>query len=58
LERRGAVFFVHPTLSPDPGARRLGLPDSLIDFTADNALKLFPRLAALAQPESKRPPLQ
>jgi len=35
LERRGAVVFVHPTSSPDPAARRLGLPDSLIDFTAD-----------------------
>jgi aminocarboxymuconate-semialdehyde decarboxylase len=35
LERRGAVVFVHPTASPDPSARQLGLPDSLIDFTAD-----------------------
>jgi 6-methylsalicylate decarboxylase len=35
LERRGAVVFVHPTSSPDPAARSLGLPDSLIDFTAD-----------------------
>jgi len=35
LERRGAVVFVHPTSSPDPAARRLALPDSLIDFTAD-----------------------
>jgi aminocarboxymuconate-semialdehyde decarboxylase len=35
LERRGAVVFVHPTSSPDPAARGLGLPDSLIDFTAD-----------------------
>ena len=35
LERRGAVVFVHPTSSPDPAARNLGLPDSLIDFTAD-----------------------
>jgi len=35
LERRAAVVFVHPTSSPDPAARRLGLPDSLIDFTAD-----------------------
>jgi 6-methylsalicylate decarboxylase len=27
--------FVHPTASPDPSAHSLGLPDSLIDFTAD-----------------------
>jgi aminocarboxymuconate-semialdehyde decarboxylase len=26
---------VHPTSSPDAAARTLGLPDSLIDFTAD-----------------------
>jgi 6-methylsalicylate decarboxylase len=26
---------VHPTSSPDPAAHGLGLPDSLIDFTAD-----------------------
>jgi aminocarboxymuconate-semialdehyde decarboxylase len=35
LERRGSVVFVHPTASPDPSAHHLGLPDSLIDFTAD-----------------------
>jgi predicted TIM-barrel fold metal-dependent hydrolase len=35
LERRKAVVFVHPTASPDPAAHALGLPDSLIDFTAD-----------------------
>jgi predicted TIM-barrel fold metal-dependent hydrolase len=35
LERRQAVVFVHPTMSPDPTAHKLGLPDSLIDFTAD-----------------------
>src|SRR6202521_3670433 len=35
LERRAAVVFLHPTSSPDPAARSLGLPDSLIDFTAD-----------------------
>lgn len=35
LERRKAVVFVHPTASPDPASHRLGLPDSLIDFTAD-----------------------
>jgi predicted TIM-barrel fold metal-dependent hydrolase len=40
LERRRAVVFVHPTSSPDPSARRLGLPDSLIDFTADTTRAL------------------
>jgi aminocarboxymuconate-semialdehyde decarboxylase len=35
LERRRAVVFVHPTASPDLSAHSLGLPDSLIDFTAD-----------------------
>jgi len=35
LERRGAVVFVHPTASPDPSAHQFGLPDTLIDFTAD-----------------------
>jgi 6-methylsalicylate decarboxylase len=35
LERREAVVFVHPTASPDSAARHLGLPDTLIDFTAD-----------------------
>ena len=35
LQRRAAVVFVHPNASPDPAARSLGLPDSLIDFTAD-----------------------
>jgi predicted TIM-barrel fold metal-dependent hydrolase len=35
LQRRGAVVFVHPSSSPDPAARSLGLPDTLIDFTAD-----------------------
>lgn len=30
-----AVVLVHPTASPDLAARTLGLPDSLIDFTAD-----------------------
>jgi aminocarboxymuconate-semialdehyde decarboxylase len=35
LERRGAVVFIHPNASPDPSAHGLGLPDTLIDFTAD-----------------------
>jgi aminocarboxymuconate-semialdehyde decarboxylase len=35
LERRKAVVFVHPTASPDAAPHALGLPDSLIDFTAD-----------------------
>jgi predicted TIM-barrel fold metal-dependent hydrolase len=35
LQRRRALVFVHPNASPDPTAHTLGLPDSLIDFTAD-----------------------
>jgi aminocarboxymuconate-semialdehyde decarboxylase len=35
LQRRRALVFVHPNASPDPVAHTLGLPDSLIDFTAD-----------------------
>ena len=35
LQRRAAVAFVHPNPSPDPSAHTLGLPDTLIDFTAD-----------------------
>src|SRR5580658_8359432 len=40
LERRAAVVFVHPTASPDPSAHQLGLPDSLLDFTADTTRAL------------------
>ncbi|PMQ04626.1 hypothetical protein DyAD56_13945 [Dyella sp. AD56] len=35
LERRKAVVFIHPNASPDASAHNLGLPDTLIDFTAD-----------------------
>jgi predicted TIM-barrel fold metal-dependent hydrolase len=35
LERRRAVVFVHPTASGDTEVHHLGLPDTLIDFTAD-----------------------
>jgi 6-methylsalicylate decarboxylase len=35
MQRRRAIVFVHPNASPDPIAHTLGLPDSLIDFTAD-----------------------
>ena len=35
LQRRKALVFVHPNASPDPVAHTLGLPDALIDFTAD-----------------------
>jgi len=37
LQRRAAVVFVHPNPSPDPSAHALGLPDNLIDFTADTS---------------------
>jgi 6-methylsalicylate decarboxylase len=40
LEQRAAVVFVHPTASPDPSAHQLGLPDSLLDFTADTTRAL------------------
>jgi predicted TIM-barrel fold metal-dependent hydrolase len=35
LERRAATVFVHPNSAPDPSSQILGLPDTLIDFTAD-----------------------
>jgi predicted TIM-barrel fold metal-dependent hydrolase len=35
LERRKAVVFVHPNMSPDAVAHSLGLPDNLIDFPTD-----------------------
>lgn len=35
LERRAATVFVHPNAAPDSSSRLLGLPDTLIDFTAD-----------------------
>jgi aminocarboxymuconate-semialdehyde decarboxylase len=37
LQRRGAVVFIHPTMSPDASAHSLGLPDSLLDFPVDTA---------------------
>lgn len=37
LQRRGAVVFIHPTMSPDPSSHSLGLPDSLLDFPVDTA---------------------
>ncbi|MBB5168519.1 amidohydrolase family protein [Mycobacterium sp. AZCC_0083] len=37
LQRRGAVVFIHPTMSPDPSSHRLGFPDSLLDFPVDTA---------------------
>jgi 6-methylsalicylate decarboxylase len=40
LQRRAAVVFVHPNPSPDPSAHALGLPDNLIDFTADTTRAL------------------
>jgi aminocarboxymuconate-semialdehyde decarboxylase len=35
LQHRKGLVFVHPNASPDRVAHSLGLPDSLIDFTAD-----------------------
>ena len=35
LEHRAAVVYLHPNPSPDPSAHSLGLPVSLMDFTAD-----------------------
>ena len=35
LERHNTVVYVHPNPSPDPASHSLGLPDNLIDFTAD-----------------------
>src|SRR5580704_18047030 len=40
LERRAAVVFVHPSASPDRSSHQLGLPDSLLDFTADTTRAL------------------
>jgi aminocarboxymuconate-semialdehyde decarboxylase len=37
LQRRAAVVFVHPTMSPDPIAHTLGLPDTLLDFPVDTS---------------------
>ena len=37
LQRRAALVFIHPTLSPDPGAHGLGIPDSLLDFPVDTS---------------------
>jgi 6-methylsalicylate decarboxylase len=37
LQRRAATVLVHPTVSPDPIAHTLGLPDTLLDFPADTS---------------------
>jgi 6-methylsalicylate decarboxylase len=36
LQWRAAVVLVHPNPSPTPSVHALGLPDTLIDFTAEN----------------------
>jgi predicted TIM-barrel fold metal-dependent hydrolase len=37
LQRRATLVFIHPTLSPDPSAHGLGIPDSLLDFPVDTS---------------------
>ena len=37
LQRRAALVFIHPTMSPDPSAHSLGIPDSLLDFPVDTS---------------------
>jgi 6-methylsalicylate decarboxylase len=37
LQRRAALVFIHPTLSPDASAHGLGIPDSLLDFPVDTS---------------------
>jgi 6-methylsalicylate decarboxylase len=37
LQRRAALVFIHPTLSADPSAHGLGIPDSLLDFPVDTS---------------------
>jgi 6-methylsalicylate decarboxylase len=37
LQRRTAVVFIHPTMSPDASAHSLSLPDSLLDFPVDTS---------------------
>jgi len=56
LERRRAVVFIHPTMSPDPTAHKLGLPDALIDFVAGHDARR--RADALQQPLRADPQCQ
>ena len=37
LQRRAAVVFIHPTVSPDAASHQLGLPDTLLDFPVDTS---------------------
>jgi 6-methylsalicylate decarboxylase len=37
LQRRAALVFIHPTMSLDPSAHGLGIPDSLLDFPVDTS---------------------
>jgi predicted TIM-barrel fold metal-dependent hydrolase len=37
LQRRAARVFIHPTMSPDPSAHGLGIPDNLLDFPVDTS---------------------
>jgi aminocarboxymuconate-semialdehyde decarboxylase len=37
LQRRRALVFVHPTVSPDPSGHIAGVPDTVLDFVVDTS---------------------
>ena len=54
LQRRAATVFVHPTVSPDPIAHTLGLPDTLLDFPVETPHGRSPS-STTATPSHARP---